>query len=154
MQNYSQEIREYAEFIWTSQFGMSVTSSQSSAPQDRSDLVLGIVNITGKEPASVVVKIEPKLIESLTEIMFALDKGKATQDEMRDAISEITNQIGGNLKSLMPQPSSLSIPVVILDDKKPQFPHAKPVTDVAFECQAGKFWVSILEPQENTTVPV
>ena len=151
MRDYSQEVREYAEIIWSTQFVMPVKPGTQLPPENAKDLAQGIVQITGASVGSVVLKMEPGLTERLTEKMFAIDQGKATQDEKRDAVSELTNQIGGNIKSIVDQPSNLSVPVVILDGKTPEFPNSKTVTDVGFECEDGKFWVSILAPQAENT---
>ncbi|MFS3127088.1 chemotaxis protein CheX [Nocardioides sp. Bht2] len=36
-----------------------------------------------------------------------------TEEDLLDAIGELANILGGNLKSLMPEPSQLSLPVVV-----------------------------------------
>ncbi|EKD42414.1 MAG: hypothetical protein ACD_73C00167G0002, partial [uncultured bacterium] len=45
--------------------------------------------------------------------MFAMDPGTAGADEIRDAIGELTNMVGGNFKSILEGSCTLSIPSVI-----------------------------------------
>ncbi|MEM6732253.1 MAG: chemotaxis protein CheX [Myxococcota bacterium] len=46
--------------------------------------------------------------------MFSLPEEELTPDDIRDALGELANMVGGNLKSTLPEPCSLSIPSVQL----------------------------------------
>ena len=81
--------------------------------------------------------------------MFSIEKGKVTDDEINDALSEMINIIGGNLKSLLPQPSQLSIPIVDKDEVPLGFPFTEQVAQVVFECLGSKFMVTIHQVADN-----
>ena len=48
----------------------------------------------------------------LAAVFFDLEEAEVTESDVRDAIAEITNMIGGNIKGQVPSPSFLSIPSV------------------------------------------
>jgi chemotaxis protein CheX len=47
--------------------------------------------------------------------LLGIDLGDVTGEDVTDALGELANIIGGNVKSLMPDPSALSLPVVLID---------------------------------------
>jgi chemotaxis protein CheX len=44
--------------------------------------------------------------------MFGVEIYETMPDQVSDALGELTNIISGNIKSLLPEPSSLSLPAV------------------------------------------
>lgn len=55
--------------------------------------------------------------------MLEAKPGELGEDEIRDAAGEMANILAGNLKSMLPQPSSLGLPVIHADGvgEKPDF---------------------------------
>jgi chemotaxis protein CheX len=47
--------------------------------------------------------------------LLGVDLDDVTPEDVRDALGELANIIGGNVKSLMPEPAALSLPVVLID---------------------------------------
>jgi chemotaxis protein CheX len=54
------------------------------------------------------------MASEVTRRMLALEEsdGAVSDADVADAVGELVNMIGGNVKSLMPGPSALSLPVV------------------------------------------
>ena len=72
----------------------------------------GCVHISGEWGGSVLVDAPASHAQQAAEAMFAADPGSLTADEVSDALGELTNMVGGNIKGLLPAPSSLSLPSV------------------------------------------
>ncbi|GAA1957775.1 hypothetical protein GCM10009798_16530 [Nocardioides panacihumi] len=71
------------------------------------------VSISGGWDATVTVELSGPVALSLTRTMLGLDDADATEDgDVADAVGELVNMVGGNVKSLMPGPSVLSLPAV------------------------------------------
>jgi chemotaxis protein CheX len=67
--------------------------------------------------------------------MFDLEPEAVTLDETRDALGELTNMMGGNLKALLPGPSRLSLPTVVEESGPGVDPLGNlPINQIAFEC--------------------
>ncbi|MFA6297749.1 MAG: chemotaxis protein CheX [Nocardioides sp.] len=70
-------------------------------------------SVTGAWNGVVTVKIPDAVAHTATERMLGLVAGQAlTTEDVADAVGELVNMIGGNVKSLMPGPSVLSLPLV------------------------------------------
>jgi chemotaxis protein CheX len=78
--------------------------------------------------------------------MFDVDAAQATIAQAQDAIAELVNMTGGNLKGLVPEPSQLSLPSVTTgSDLAHRMPGSRLVDAVAFACDGEPFVVSVHE---------
>ena len=53
--------------------------------------------------------------------MFALEPQNAADDDLRDTLQELTNMLGGTVKSALPEPCELSLPQ-LTDESDPALP--------------------------------
>ncbi|MET3960921.1 chemotaxis protein CheX [Marmoricola sp. OAE513] len=100
---------------------MVVTEVWSSFLGDSDPLLIGppatldvgwssAVTVSGEWHGMISVELPTGTAEEITRRMLMVD---ATPDEdVADAVGELVNMIGGGVKSLMPGPSALSLPVV------------------------------------------
>lgn len=76
------------------------------------DGLCGVVGISGAWRGSVSLECSTAHAEAAAEAMFAAEPGTLSTDEVADALGELANMVGGNIKSLLPAPSALSVPSV------------------------------------------
>lgn len=89
------------------------------------------VTVSGEWHGMISVELTKDAAEEITRRMLMVD---ATPDEdVADAVGELVNMIGGGVKSLMPGPSALSLPVVAAGRV------ARP-SDVAEVCRFDGSW--------------
>jgi hypothetical protein len=68
------------------------------------------VKLTGAWDGEVRMHCSLPLARSIAAAIFQVEADKTGSDEILDALSELTHIIGGNLKALLPQPVTLSLP--------------------------------------------
>ncbi|MDT0200809.1 chemotaxis protein CheX [Nocardioides sp. AE5] len=68
------------------------------------------VTVTGAWPGMVVIELSTAAAHAVATRM--LGTPQADEADTTDAVGELVNIVGGNVKSLMPEPSVLSLPVV------------------------------------------
>ena len=71
------------------------------------------VKITGAWDGEVRLHCPPILARLIAAAIFQVEADKAGDDEILDALSELIHIVGGNLKALLPQPVSLSLPCLL-----------------------------------------
>jgi chemotaxis protein CheX len=78
----------------------------------RSDVlpVSATVSVSGEWSAKVIFACSESLARRVTADMLETGPSEVTDDDVRDVIGEVVNVIGGNVKSIMPGPSALSLP--------------------------------------------
>ena len=72
----------------------------------------GAVRISGESQAEVAVWCGADFARRTASAMFGAEEADLTESDVRDAVGELANILGGTLKALLPGPSSLSCPVV------------------------------------------
>lgn len=72
------------------------------------------VTVTGAWDGMISIELPVRTAEDVTRRMLALpaEPTSPPDEDVADAVGELVNMIGGNVKSLMPGPSTLSLPVV------------------------------------------
>lgn len=70
--------------------------------------VFSWVDISGAWKGTVRVDLSPKLASKVASAMFEAEG--VSPAEVIDAIQELANMVGGNVKALLPGPSKLSLP--------------------------------------------
>ena len=114
----AEQITEIAQEVWESFLSMSLLPHPlgADAPLLDGQSVTGCVHVFGQWTGSVFLSCDLTVAAAAAEAMFAADPGSLSSDEISDAVGELTNMVGGNIKSLLPVPSSLSVPTVAVGD--------------------------------------
>lgn len=115
------DVRAIAEEVFASYLGAEhpLLETGPGGPSSTADaaaaapVVSASVGITGPARASVVVEVSGPAADLVAVTMLALDPTSApAPEDVADAVGELANMVGGNVKSLLPEPSELSLPVV------------------------------------------
>jgi len=140
-------IQEVVGSVWSSTLGMATMALMEAPPPkpDESQLV-GCVQITGAWSGAVSLYCNSTLARACTAAMFGSEPGKVTDEEIRDALGELTNQVGGNIKALMEGACQLSLPSVA-EGKEFTFsiPGTHEIQRQYFSCEDSVFMVRVLE---------
>ena len=75
--------------------------------------VTGCVHLSGAYTGSITVQCSAPAARDAAAALFAMQPADVTAAEVVDAIGEIANMVGGNVKSMLPGPSNLSLPAVV-----------------------------------------
>ena len=148
MQFFENEIKEYAEFAWST-LDLKITPSSGQFDENPENSVTANIQISGHWQGVIALKIGHDLAQQLAVNMFSIEKGRVTDAEINDALSEMINIIGGNLKSLLPQPNQLSLPMVGLKGTDLHFPFTEQCSQVVFDCLGKQFMVAIHQAKDK-----
>jgi chemotaxis protein CheX len=108
------QIVEIAGSVWSSFLGMTMRepeASEPAAPHDEHSSI-ATVHISGSWNGSVILTCPTTLARAAASAMFEIGEEDLEDGEVADAVGELLNMIGGNLKCLLPEPSQLSLPTV------------------------------------------
>lgn len=139
------ELRSIMDAIWQSLLGSALTTAEGDSREPRPGVV-GRVEITGSWEGVVTIDCDAELAADVAAAMFGLEDGGAAPDEIRDALGELANMAGGNIKSLLPAPSQLGLPTVS-DDLEPASvaDDTAPLHSVAFDVDGKHIRLNVFE---------
>lgn len=137
-------IEDIERDIWSSTLGLDVY-----AGEPRPSLLKGglraCVHITGSWRGTIALACSQKLAERVARAMFELDD-ETTHEQRDDALCELANMTGGNVKALLPAPCFLSLPAVVEGaDGTIRFPRSVVVGQVHLDCEGEPLVVSVHE---------
>ncbi len=149
MQFLEEEIRQVAASVWDSVLGVGLVSL-SGFPPTAERVVSGCVQFTGAWEGAVTIECSTELARRAAAIMFGLKAGQVSAADTQDAIGELANMTGGNVKTLLPEPCRLSLPTVVEGtDFTTRMPGGELVTTVAFDCEGSLLVVRLLKRTED-----
>jgi chemotaxis protein CheX len=130
--------------VWSSFTGRAVDAGAGDVALDGGDIAVGRVAVTGGWEGCVLLACATRLARTAAAAMFDRPAETLTDDEVADALGELTNMVGGNLKSLLPGPSRLSMPAVTVGaSASGPVPGGVLVNTVALACDGLPLTVSI-----------
>jgi chemotaxis protein CheX len=144
------DVQAITDNVWQAILGLAIQPAPVSEPA--AGTLVGRVAIVGAWQGTMVVECPEPLARHIGGIMFGLAADEVSPAHARDAMSEITNMIGGNLKALLPEPCQLLFPEVTDAATVPRLPGDR-IARVGFECEAWPFAVSIYEEAIATDAP-
>lgn len=109
-----EDIRVVTDDVWTSFLATygplewSPVTLEEASPTD--ELVQASVAIHGDWTGTVTLEMAPATAETAARTMLHLDA--VEEVDVTDALGELVNMIGGNIKSLLPSGSTLGLPIV------------------------------------------
>ncbi len=153
MQYLEQEIIALTQYIWGATLNLDVVPHDMAGPAVTGGRTLdGVINITGAWAGALVLQVPEHVARRAAAVMFELAEGDATLEDMQDAVGELTNMTGGNVKALLEGQCQLSLPAVVEGrDYSIRVPGSEAVTRVTFDVDGEPFVVSLLTRREATT---
>jgi len=146
--DFEPELTEITERVWSSLVEVPLLPRQPGQPGPTAGTrtFTGCVQITGAWEGAVTVHCSEQLAKILTASMFMVDPQDTTAEEVGDALGELANMVGGNVKALLPEPCRISLPAVADGmDYRLSVPGARPLTAVTWTCSGEPLMVRLLE---------
>ena len=141
--SYENMIAEVVQSIFSTMLDIELTPSEIPAATEQEPLLTS-VQIAGEWTGSIVLAMSPELASASAAAMLTLTPAEVNEEDRRDVAAELINMIGGNVKSLLPGPSYLSLPTIIAgSDFGLQFHQALLIEDVSMQSPAGALRVRL-----------
>lgn len=140
------EIVSLTQYIWSTTVDLMPEAREDADPASMGGRTLdGVINITGGWAGAVVLQVPEPVARRAAATMFQLEPSAASLADMQDAVAELTNMTGGNVKALMDGPCALSLPTVVEGtDYSIRVPGSEAITRVGFDVEGSAVLVSLL----------
>ena len=128
-----EEILCITQTVLSTMAGIEAAACEELSECDGSKMT-GVVQITGGWKGAILVQTTPNFARDAAAAMLQADAASLSAGDLQDVLAELTNMIGGNIKSQVPGPSYLSIPSVTTgSDYELNLKGARVVSDVAMD---------------------
>jgi CheY-specific phosphatase CheX len=146
-----QDIREITGAVWTSVLQTNAEwRPEAQAPQLSGTIMTGCVQISGAWEGAVMIQVPVGVARAAAAAMFESSLAETSSEEVRDALGELANMVGGNIKALLPGPTQLSLPLVVEGGKSAlSICDAVAVRTVWFAAYGEEFLVTLLSRSDR-----
>ncbi|HWH01553.1 MAG TPA: chemotaxis protein CheX [Pilimelia sp.] len=127
------DLSEITEQVWTSYLDPDGEHPLLVAPPVAGpDDVFAAVSISGAWRGHVLVTCSPGAARHAAAAFLAMEPGEVGEDDIADVLGELVNIIGGNVKSMLPTGSFISLPHVTTNaGARTHFPSAVQVCELS-----------------------
>ncbi len=120
-------------------------STSEIAVQPAVNRLTSFVQMTGDWNGAVLLECSPRQACLFAGRILSMDPPGTVDDDVRDALGELANVIGGNMKCGMSAGIRLSMPTVMEgSDYDLRMCGSHIQQKLTFRCSEGNFWVTIL----------
>ncbi len=106
-------LSELATDIWSSMLGIELQLGSGLVAQLGVERTLtGCVQITGGWAGAVTIRCTTAAAARFAAVMFGCEPESLSDEEVRDALGELTNMLAGSVKGMVPEECQLGIPAV------------------------------------------
>jgi chemotaxis protein CheX len=127
------DVRVVTNDVWTSFLASHEPLEWSPDPLAEPEVMRASVNIRGEWDGAVTLEMSPAAARTAARTM--LTAREVDHEDVLDALGELVNMIGGNIKSLLPSGSTLGLPMVSSTPVSPSAP-----TGSTEHCRADLVW--------------
>lgn len=149
MDDVIQYVGELSESVWAQTLGMELVPTGIYDPVCRGGSVEGRVRISGEWEGLLVLQCSTEFARLAAQVMFGRDSAADDLQDVEDAVGELTNIIGGNLKALVSTDGCrLSLPEVREgSDYHVSSPESRLLVRQVFASQGQPVVVSLLKTE-------
>ena len=137
------DLASIAELVWASYVDGEIFVDEAG-PALESAFVASVA-IGGAWNGHVLIGTNAEAARTIAANMFAMEDDEVSDAEIGDALGEMANIVGGNVKALMPEPSVLSLPQVVLEARRLYMPGATLKTNVNLRWEGAPVHISVWE---------
>lgn len=144
----AKDLREVVETVWCVTLGFEVLDPWGSLPPPAEQSWCGCIHVAGAWSGMIKVNMSEALTRRAAAAMFGAPGETLSGVDLSDALGEITNMAGGNVKTLLPGPSHLSLPSVVTGaDFSVITPGGVLLCEIAFQSGGSQIRVQVVEVQ-------
>jgi CheY-specific phosphatase CheX len=145
------DVREVTTSVWSTVSELDLLPSDPAAVPDAAAAVMaGCVHVTGAFTGAIALLCSDGLARRVAAGIFDVESALVTLEQTQDAIGELVNMTGGNIKALLPEPSMLSLPAVAQGmEFTARVPGSRVLSRVAFACAGELLVVTVHEKDDR-----
>jgi chemotaxis protein CheX len=150
----TEDLREIVEQVWTAYLDPEGVRPliPTDAPTSAAD-VSASVSLTGAWHGHVVVSCSARAARQAAAAFLATAPTEVSDEDLADVMGELANIVGGNVKSMLPESTAVSLPHVVTGASN-RFPTTRRICELSGTWLDEPFSISMWQSRERAEVPV
>lgn len=137
---------ELVQSVWTSLLGLPVTPESCERVVCDLNRLMGGVQIAGAWNGLVLLLPTEMFVRRAAALLLDVPADRVTLTDMEDVLAELCNILGGGIKSLLPGPSTLALPMVLHGSHYAvRLPRSTLLAGLRFSCEQQPLELRVLQ---------
>jgi chemotaxis protein CheX len=147
-----EDLREIADQVWTAYLDPEgVRPFEQGEPREATKAVSASVSLTGAWHGHVVVTCSSEAARHAAAAFLAMESEEVGEEDIADVMGELANIVGGNVKSMLPAATLVSLPHVV-NGANNRFPTTRQICELAGTWLDEPFSISMWQSREHAEV--
>jgi chemotaxis protein CheX len=129
--------------IWTAYLNLSLAEPLTRIDSAGPLTVMASISVTGAWDGHVVVSSSREAAVGVAAAMLCMEMDEVSDADILDAAGELVNVMGGNIKSLLPQPCHLSLPITSDSGRHVRYPGTREICSLTVIWQGEPIQISV-----------
>lgn len=143
LEPYRTDIQGLAASVFESMLGLDVQPGNAELLPE-SDIITAAVYYAGAWKGAVLLQCDERQAKEFTARLMKIAPPRDFDDDIRDAVGELVNILGGNLKPILPHGIALSMPSVVEGcPTSLRICGHNAAIRLAFSSELGDFWLTV-----------
>jgi chemotaxis protein CheX len=143
--SYAAEMLQIVEDVFMSMLRIDVWEADNPGPAVE-PVITATVHFVGSWKGALCIECTTGQTFEFAKRLLGIDPPADVNEDVCDAFGELANMIGGNLKAVLPPSVHLSMPSVARGvDYAMRICESVTACRLAFQCELGVFWVTLVE---------
>lgn len=139
-------LEDITRSVWASVLESDLRVAPSSSVESVCGPWVGAIRLDGAFDGWVTLHLDEALLRGAASTLFDVAVQSVDESQLRDTAAELTNILGGNIKSLVDQPTRLALPEVVTPTTLPSLLKAsQPCTCLTLASPSGDIAVVVHE---------
>lgn len=142
-----QQILSISRELWANQLGLTIHPAEDEAPANGEPTLASCINVSGAFRGAIVVECPESVARHAAAMLFAADGEETSQEDIQDALKELSIMIGKRVRSLLPETSKLSRPSVSGNGAHVDLEGMQGVSDLKLTCEGRQVRIALLQKE-------
>lgn len=153
LDSHQVDVAQIVESVFHTMLNVDVYPSDADVPIEINPLTAA-VHFAGVWQGAVLLQCGLPEAHAFANCLLPGEENSGSDEDVRDALGELTNMVGGNLKSVLPPGVALSIPSVVAgSDYALHICGGNAFRTVSFSSNLGAFSVTLVQVLERRRKP-
>jgi len=140
---YRDELTQIAQMVWESVLQMPLEPIATGVNEHDAASLTAIISITGAWNGHVTATVSESLAHQIASTMLEIGPESLSREDVFDALREVINMLGGNVKAVLPAPCQLSLPLVATGPLEMSFGRRSVEESIHFQCHEHSLEITL-----------
>jgi len=146
------DLREIADQVWKAYLDPKGTRPLVPGDVPPATEVSASVSLTGAWHGHVVITCSARAARRAAAAFLAMEPAEVSDEDMTDVMGELANIVGGNVKSMLPPATAVSLPHVVTGASN-RFPTTRQICALSGTWGDEPFSISMWQSRNRPGVP-